>query len=204
MGLFGKIFKGVTGAVGGFISGGPAGAIAGGFRGFTGGGRARPGRAFGRSAPAFRPTGPQARRRFEAGGRVRRRGFGIGPGGAFAGETLFEGGVRGGVPATRGTSRLPMLGEIGVTPDVLAIPTRRCPTGQVLALDGLCYPRQMVPKRFRMWPHSRAPVTVGDRNAIRRADRTKKRLVRLTKDAGAHASLSRPRTQRLLPPGGTT
>lgn len=41
-GIFGDIFRGVTGAVGGLISGGPLGAIGGAVRGFTSGGSTSP------------------------------------------------------------------------------------------------------------------------------------------------------------------
>jgi hypothetical protein len=38
MGFLGSLFKGITGAVGGFLTGGPAGAVLGGVRGLVGGG----------------------------------------------------------------------------------------------------------------------------------------------------------------------
>lgn len=195
--IFGKILKGIGGAVKGFIGGGPIGAITGGISGLVGGGG---------PSIAQRPPGRFAQ---TVGIQQRvgsRTGFDVGfqlppfterP--AVRGRFTTMTGVQAGTQVTRTTGRgrsaLPMVGEIGVTPVSMAVPTRRCPTGQVLALDGLCYPRSMVPQRFRMWPHKRPPLTVGDRNAIRRAASVKKRLVGLTRDAGAHASLTRPRKQ---------
>lgn len=96
--------------------------------------------------------------------------------------------------ATRARAGMPMIGPIAVEPEVMQVSRRDCPPSYVLAIDGLCYPRQMVPARFREWkPAPRPVVSRADQKAIQRAARAKKRLVNLTKKAGAHASLTKPR-----------
>ena len=173
-----KIFGAAKGAIGGFLTGGPLGALGGGIGGFVRGGQ-------------------QVRRGTRPVGLMQRRaeiGFQLPP---FTERPFLQGRISETRPVQvgngRGRSRLPMIGEIGVTPDTMAVATRRCPTGQVLAIDGLCYPRAMVPQQFRQWKRKRPPMTVGDRNAIRKAASVRKRLVSLTRDAGAHASLTKPR-----------
>lgn len=107
-------------------------------------------------------------------------------------ERTLPGGKTGFI--TRGGVGMPMIGQIAVEPEVKSVDVRDCPTGMVLAIDGLCYPKQMVPKKWRMWkPEPRPVVSRADQKAIQRADRAKKRLVNLTKKAGAHASLTKPR-----------
>lgn len=111
----------------------------------------------------------------------------------FAGPMTQAGAGR--APARAAPSaQLPMVGAIATAPDIEQIERRDCGPGRVLALDGLCYPKKMLPKSFRMHPPAPKPVvSAADRKAIQRAERTKKRLVNLTKQAGAHASLTKPR-----------
>ncbi len=98
-----------------------------------------------------------------------------------------------------GRSVVPMVGALGVEPIVRQIATRKCPRTYVLAIDGLCYPKKMVPKIFRVWPADvKPPVTRADAKAIRRAALTQGRLIKLTKDAGAHASKNKPRPRQKL------
>lgn len=90
--------------------------------------------------------------------------------------------------------RVPGLGPQGVQPDVENRQVRVCPPGYVLGEDGLCYSKKLLPKQFREHkPDPRPAVSSSDVKAIRKADRAKKRLVKLTKQAGAHASMSKPR-----------
>lgn len=96
--------------------------------------------------------------------------------------------------ARRAGAQLPMVGAIATEPEMEQITRRDCGPGRVLAMDGLCYPKKMLPKTFRMHPPAPKPVvSAADRKAIQRAERTKKKLVNLTKQAGAHASLTKPR-----------
>lgn len=187
MGIFGFLGR----AAKGFLTGGPiglAGAVIGGAVGRQAG-RAvatqpiQPG--FPR-LPELRPVGV---------GRLKERApFGIRVGGRELQPTaLFPGGL----PAIRTVNGVrgpaaPFVGEIGGAPVVHQV--RRCPRGQVLAIDGRCYPKALVPRAFREVPPQPKPaVSARDVKAIRRSAAAKKRLVKLTKDAGAHASLSRPR-----------
>lgn len=143
--------------------------------------------------PLIRPVGVanlQDRNR-RNGGNVRIGPLEINP--PLAGER----GIGISVGAQSGGSRLPFVGEIGGNPEVRNVRVRQCPRGQVLALDGKCYPKSMVPAQFReVRPRPKAAVTAADRKAIRRAAATKKRLIKLTKDAGGHASANRPRPRR--------
>lgn len=83
--------------------------------------------------------------------------------------------------ARRGRGQaVPMLGHQGVQPAVENRPTRQCPTGMVLAKDGLCYDKRLVTKRFRMWPPAKKPpISVSEMNALRAAKRVEKKVKRL-------------------------
>lgn len=119
----------------------------------------------------------------------------------FGGSPGIGFGIGGGVNqqsgtnlATRARAGMPMIGPIAVEPEVMQVSRRDCPPSYVLAIDGLCYPKQMVPARFREWkPAPRPVVSRADQKAIQRANRARKRLVNLTKKSGAHASLTKPR-----------
>jgi hypothetical protein len=119
------------------------------------------------------------------------RGQCVAPGDIFPGGDPFM--QTAGGQAVQGGFGLP-----AVTPTVFQQPIRRCPRGFVLGLDNLCYPKAILPRRSKLRKHRPPPrpaVTGGDVAAIRRADATRKRLVKLTKAAGAHASL-RPHRSR--------
>lgn len=74
-------------------------------------------------------------------------------------------------------------------------PIRRCPTGYVLAIDGNCYPRRVLPRALRKWkPAPRPAISHKQLRAVRTAEHLKKRLVELTKEAGGHASMTKPRS----------
>ena len=76
---------------------------------------------------------------------------------------------------------------------------RRCGRGMVLGADNLCYPKAILRRnsRFRKWRMApRPPVTAADERAIRRAARTRDRVLELAKDVGLHASKSRPRSKK--------
>lgn len=135
----------------------------------------------GNGAPPSMPSCPS--------GTVRIGDACVSPGDVFPGGAPFTSAAGG--QAVQGGFGLPAL-----TPVQESRIRRRCPDGFVLGKDNLCYPRQILPRRskFRKWrPAARPAVTAGDVKAIRRADRARRRLVELTKDAGAHASLTRPR-----------
>lgn len=71
---------------------------------------------------------------------------------------------------------------------------RTCGRGAVLAVDGLCYPKNMLPASMRLNRRRRAVVSWSDGRAIRKAASAKKKLIKLTKDAGAFASNTKPRS----------
>lgn len=173
--------KAVQGAVTGFITGGPVGAITGGVTG----GVQQIAQTLGIKGPQAAATMQQQAMQQQATGAPVFAG--IGPGGfpTFlppAQAQQLQAGVP--VPATRGG--LPMVGTIGGAPMVEVRQHRRCPRGQVLAVDGNCYPRSMVPRSLRAWrPTPKPPVTRGDVVAINRAAAAKKRVRRLASKAGA-------------------
>jgi len=81
----------------------------------------------------------------------------------------------------------------GVAPRKKSVSTLVCPTGYALAIDGVCYPKSQIPKQLRKWkPEPRPVVSRSDQKAITRSAAAKKRLVKITKAAGAHASLTKP------------
>lgn len=82
-----------------------------------------------------------------------------------------------------------------------AVSSRRtCGQGAVLAVDGLCYPKNMLPASMRLNRRRRAVVSWSDGRAIRKAASAKKKLIKLTKDAGAFASNTKPRSGRRAAP----
>lgn len=84
-------------------------------------------------------------------------------------------------------------GSVAVSPAIVTKQRRVCPRGFVLAIDGNCYPKAMVPRKFRAWkPDPRPVFSRRDAAAVNRAATVKHRLVELTKRAGAHASVNRP------------
>jgi len=104
----------------------------------------------------------------------------------------------GGVPLTTQAGGQAVQGAFGMpatTPDFETRTTRRCPKRMVLGFDDLCYPKAILPRRskFRKWRGEPRPtLSVGDEKAIRRANRAKDRVLKLAKEAGLHASKSRP------------
>jgi hypothetical protein len=90
-----------------------------------------------------------------------------------------------------------VMGAFGVpalAPAQLTTVRRRCPKGAVLGRDNLCYMKGTIPPKYRKWrPQPKPVVSRADQRAIRRANATRKRLVKLTKDAGAFAAMNKPR-----------
>lgn len=163
--LLGGVGKVLKGAVGGFLGGGPMGAITG---------------AIGAVAPRPRLVKPGQGVEFR-GPSITTDRFGLQL------PTLRIGappGVR--EPRVNGAGRgLPMVGEIGAEPEVDVREHRVCPRGQVLAVDGRCYPRSMVPRSLREWvPTPRVPITRRDVVAIRRAASAQDRVKKLAGDVG--------------------
>lgn len=190
MGLFGSLFGGIGKLAGGLIRSTPIGGAISGVLGGIVGSQA------GRTQPTFPTLPPLVRPRGIAAIQERSRApVGIRIGGV---EVQPSAALPGGKPLFRRVNgrALPFVGEIGGEPEIRSVRVRQCPRGQVLALDGRCYPKAMVPMQFReVRPRPKAAVTAADRKAIRRAAATKKRLIGLTKDAGGFASSSRPRTR---------
>lgn len=166
--VIGGIGKALVGGVKGFVTGGPLGAVGGAISSVV--------------KPKLVKPGTVAAA--QGGGGLFSR-FQINPPGAGApgaGITLPPTGLRIGVAEqgvrTNGRGAgLPMVGEIGGEPALMSQTVRRCPRGQVLAVDGRCYPRSMVPKSLRAWPaDTKPPITRADMKAINRANAAKKRV----------------------------
>lgn len=220
MSLFGSILK----TAGGFLAGGPAGAAAalatelgggGGGKTYTGltktGGFARTqGISSGPVLPDLQPVGMQEKPKII--GRTPAGDIQVGPvvvnppflGSPGMGTSLVP---RVTVPQSRngattpsgrsyaqGGANLPMVGQIGTEPDVVNVPTRKCPRGNVLAFDGKCYPKRMVPKSLRFWkPGPKPPISAKDWKAATTAGRVRDKLIDKTKAAGGYAAKSKPR-----------
>lgn len=104
----------------------------------------------------------------------------VAPGDAFPGGDPFITGAGGN--AVQGGFGLP-----AITPTVEQRTHRTCPDGMVLGKDNLCYPKAVLSRRsrFRKWRQPRRPLfTAGDMNAIRRAERLKKKAKGIAKDLG--------------------
>lgn len=92
------------------------------------------------------------------------------------------GGPMGGGRAVQGSFGMP-----AIEPTVETRTHRSCPDGMVLGKDNLCYPKAILSRRsrFRKWRQPRRPMfTAGDLNAIRRAERLKKKARSIGKDLG--------------------
>ena len=115
------------------------------------------------------------------------------PGVRGAAERFFPGGATGfqTVPASQDVrsqvAGLPMLGPFGTVPAVEQRAIRRCPPGHRLAIDGLCYPKQLLGKRspLRAWPAEAAPpITRAEAKSLATRERTEKKIKTLGKRAG--------------------
>lgn len=103
---------------------------------------------------------------------------------------ILPGGSTGTIPA----GQVGMEGMIGARAPTYPqrVEVNRCPTGMVMGKNGICYEKGMLPRKFRKRYVRKPAVSAADAAAIRKADSAKKRLVRLTKAAGAHASMTKP------------
>lgn len=108
------------------------------------------------------------------------------------GETTGQGVLVDEVPLGGGDGALtPAVGRFGpayLPAQVGTIngrPIRRCVAGQVLGRDNLCYERSALRRTERKWrPARKPPITVEDANAIRQAERARKRVKKLAGDVG--------------------
>jgi hypothetical protein len=186
-GIFGDILSGI----GDFFSGGDAAAIAGGIAD---------------TAAAFNGGTPVG---------IDTSGMGTVPTSAcpipgqrvdpVTGECRFFMGVQSG-PDTGGQA---VVGSFGLPAMVPAIvgqingkPVRRCRKGSVLGTDELCYSKAVLPPRskFRKWKRPPRPaLSRRDEVAIRRAAGAKDRVLNLAREAGLHASLTKPKARARAP-----
>lgn len=189
--LIGAIVGGATG----FLTGGPGGAVVGALSGALGSGGGSTG-GQGSSIPdANTFAGGCPPGSYQVGNTC------VNPGAALPGGSPFTfptGGTQVGSPG--GTAVVPagggggMMGAaVAVAPFTYSQLRRQCPPGYVLGKDNLCYAKGMIPKKYRKWTYNKPYITRGDYKAIARADRTRKKLVGLTKKSGAFASMSKPK-----------
>jgi len=214
-----KIFGGIKGVVGGFLSGGPLGALTGGVGGFLGGGSGGGGavpQATG-CPPGFLNTGagcvpiprtggpvvlPPVGRPF-LGGITR----GFGPQGSVPQPTPVQAGFRQDLGmAIDPAAGVPVMGRFGAgfEPSVFMTDTRRCGRGAVLGVDGICYNKRDLRNTERFWPRGRRPLlTGGEMRAISTASSAAKKLQRKQKQLESLGLLKKaaPRSRRALPAG---
>lgn len=90
------------------------------------------------------------------------------------------------IMAQSGNGALPMIGPFGQAPEVENVQVRRCPRGMRLAIDGMCYPKQLLAARskLRAWPaEMRPPITNADRRALNRIDAVRTKVKKMGKKA---------------------
>ena len=216
-----RIIGGISGAIGGILTGNPLAALAGGIRGFTGGGSvaaAVPQAT--QCPPGFVNTGAGCVARFTP---TSAQPSQLGPGRAFVGargvpgladgragafvqptpvqERFREGLGLAGDPAA-GVAVMGRFGA-GFEPEVIMTDTRRCGRGAVLGVDGLCYNRRDLRNSDRFWPRGRRPLlTGGEVRAISVASSAAKKLERKQKQLMELGLLKRPTRSRRAAPAG--
>jgi len=214
-----KIFGGLKGVVGGFLSGGPLGALSGGVGGFLGGGSTVPQQTG--CPPGFLATGAGCVPIPRTGGPValpppRRLGGGLritGPvvqqDGQFPPPTPRQREFRDELGmAADPAAGVPVMGRFGAgfEPSVIMTDTRRCGRGAVLGVDGICYNRRDLRNNERFWPRGRRPLlTGGEMRAISTASSAAKKLQRKQKQLESLGLLKKaaPRSRRATPAGHT-
>jgi len=183
-GAVGLITGGIGGAVAGVLTDpfGSAGSAVGG--GSTGGS--------GSSAPATSFAGTSCPPGYYSVG-----GTCINPGAAFPGGvplTVPSTGTSltttGGTAVATGAS----FGMPALAPYVVSTVRRKCAAGYVLGRDDLCYPKGMLPKRYRKWNRSKPYISRAQFRLIAKADRQRDKILTLAKKAGLHASKSKPKS----------
>jgi len=211
MSFLGDIFHGVTGAIGGLVTGGPLGAIGGAVAGITGASsHPQPAPTGFPSTPPIAPTGytvPVLTRPSPAAttppahtygidinppfGGAPGAGINIGTGGSQfllgIGQGLGQGAAQqaGQALQRRSGSSLPMIGAVGMAPVVRTEAVSKCPPGYVLAVDGNCYPKSMVPRKWRKWkPRKKGPISAREWKTLKTANRVRKKAVKLAHEAG--------------------
>jgi len=214
-----KIWGGITGAVGGLISGGSpiSGAISGFVGGGRGGQRTQPAAipcpagftvdTFGQCVPArLQITPPVGLPDFGIPSIPGLVGdlFGFGdqngrepvPGIVGAGQRLIPGGRSGFLHDA-------VLGQYGagLEPFIRESATRVCPKGTVLGNDGVCYVKGSINNKFREWPAGRKPLlTGGEMRAISIASSAGKKMDRTVKRLRGLGMMKSPRHLHKAPP----
>lgn len=95
---------------------------------------------------------------------------------------------------SKGGAVIPAGTSVVYTPTQKQIIERRCPKipglGRlVLAVDGNCYPKRLLPKAWRLHkPRPRPPITAAQAKAIRTAHAAENRVERLAKKVGLHVT----------------
>jgi len=190
MGLIGKIFGGIGDIVGGVVTGNPIGGITSAVGEFTGG-------SPGSGSPFPPPPVPDTTTTTSTS-----RVFGF-PVSSHQTQIVSSGGPP---PATNrvassGGQMAVMTGTpgtiIGYRPKSWAVRVRsehgqkvskalhRCGPGYVLAKDGNCYPKGMLPRKWRKWPARRkGPISYRDWKALQRAASARNRAYKVAKKAG--------------------
>ena len=94
----------------------------------------------------------------------------------------------GGDPFTQpagGSATVGAFGQAAIRPSFEYATRLKCPRGQVLGKDNLCYAKSCISAKDRKWrPSRKPPITVRDAEAIRRADRAKNRVKALAQKSG--------------------
>jgi len=213
-----RIIGGISGAIGGLVTGNPLAALAGGLRGFVGGGSQASAVPQATTCPpgfVLTASGCQARQPI---GALRGAIGGLGvPGGAplrlgpgragdFPQPTEAQADIRTSMGlAVDPAAGVATIGRFGAAtePAVFDQMIRRCPRGAVLAVDGLCYNKRDVSNKERFWPRGRRPLlTGGEVRAISVASSAAKKLERKQKQLMQLGLLKKPSSRRRVAPTG--
>lgn len=105
----------------------------------------------------------------------------------------------GGPPATMGApGSLAQFGLSGIPPSTYTV--RRCGKGRVMAIDGLCYLKSILPMKFRMNKTKKALLTHADKRTMQKGFRKARQLKEIAKEQAKIAKSLQPPTPRRITP----
>lgn len=188
------IIGGLIGAGIGFITGGPGGIIPGAITGYGAGESpsspgSTGGAGYGAGPSGFAPGCPTGY--VFRNGRCEKEGL-VG----WVQQTI-PGGQTGVVPYQ--PTQMGGYGMMGASPEVRQQTTLRCEAGWVLGTDNLCYPKRMIPARYRKHPPGTRPLlTGGEVKTLRKIGSLQKKVEKVWAKAGKPGN--RPAPKKQAPP----
>lgn len=111
---------------------------------------------------------------------------------------LPTGGGSGASLAPGSPGSLAQFGLSGIPPNTYTV--RRCTKGRVMAIDGLCYLKSILPMKFRMNRTKKALLTHADKRNMQKGFRKARQLKEITKEQAKIAKSLQPPAPRRRPP----